>query len=156
MTSVCVCVLVTQSCLSLSNAWTVARQAPLSVGFSRQESWSGLPFPSPDISYMWNLKEMIRMKLLAKQKVTHRLRKWVYGCQGEGQSGTLGWEGHVNITLFKTDNQQGHIVQHMELCSVLCARRMERGRADAYKCMDESLICLPVITTTLLIGYTPI
>ena len=27
--------------------WTVAYQAPLSVGFSRQECWSGLPFPSP-------------------------------------------------------------------------------------------------------------
>ena len=27
--------------------WTVAHQVPLSVGFSRQEHWSGLPFPSP-------------------------------------------------------------------------------------------------------------
>ena len=27
--------------------WTVACQAPLSLGFSRQEYWSGLPFPSP-------------------------------------------------------------------------------------------------------------
>ena len=27
--------------------WAVARQAPLSMGFSRQEHWSGLPFPSP-------------------------------------------------------------------------------------------------------------
>ena len=27
--------------------WTVARQAPLSVGFLRQEHWSGLPFPPP-------------------------------------------------------------------------------------------------------------
>ena len=27
--------------------WTVACQAPLSIGFSRQEYWSGLPFPSP-------------------------------------------------------------------------------------------------------------
>ena len=27
--------------------WTVARQAPLSVGFSRQEHWSGLPCPPP-------------------------------------------------------------------------------------------------------------
>ena len=27
--------------------WTEAHQAPLSVGFSRQEYWSGLPFPSP-------------------------------------------------------------------------------------------------------------
>ena len=28
-------------------AWTVARQAPLSMGFSKQEYWSGLPFPPP-------------------------------------------------------------------------------------------------------------
>ena len=28
-------------------SWTVAHQASLSMGFSRQESWSGLPFPSP-------------------------------------------------------------------------------------------------------------
>ena len=27
--------------------WAVAYQAPLSMGFSRQQSWSGLPFPSP-------------------------------------------------------------------------------------------------------------
>ena len=27
--------------------WTVAYQAPSSMGFSRQEYWSGLPFPSP-------------------------------------------------------------------------------------------------------------
>ena len=30
-----------------STPWTVAYQAPLSMGFSRQECWSGLPFPSP-------------------------------------------------------------------------------------------------------------
>ena len=28
--------------------WTVACQAPLSMGFSRQEYWSGLPFPPPE------------------------------------------------------------------------------------------------------------
>ena len=28
--------------------WTVAHQAPLSMGFSRQEYWGGLPFPSPE------------------------------------------------------------------------------------------------------------
>ena len=28
--------------------WTVAYHAPLSVGFSRQDYWSGLPFPSPE------------------------------------------------------------------------------------------------------------
>ena len=29
--------------------WTVTHQAPLSMGFPRQEYWSGLPFPSPGI-----------------------------------------------------------------------------------------------------------
>ena len=32
---------------SFATPWTVARQAPLSMGFPRQEYWSGLPFPSP-------------------------------------------------------------------------------------------------------------
>ena len=32
---------------SFVTPWTVARQAPLSIGFSRQECWTGLPFPSP-------------------------------------------------------------------------------------------------------------
>ena len=37
---------------SLRPPWTVAYQAPLSMGFSRQEYWSGLPFPSPgDLPY---------------------------------------------------------------------------------------------------------
>ena len=36
-----------QSRPTLSDPWTVARQAPLSVGFSRREYWSGLPFPPP-------------------------------------------------------------------------------------------------------------
>ena len=31
---------------SFVTPWTVARQAPLYVGFPRQEYWSGLPFPS--------------------------------------------------------------------------------------------------------------
>ena len=39
--------LVAKSCLTLATPWTVAHQAPLSMGFSRQEYWSGLLFPSP-------------------------------------------------------------------------------------------------------------
>ena len=39
---------VAQSCLTLFViSWTVVHQASLSMGFSRQEYWSGLPFPSP-------------------------------------------------------------------------------------------------------------
>ena len=40
---------ITLSVVSDSAApWTVACQVPLSMGFSRQEYWSGLPFPSPE------------------------------------------------------------------------------------------------------------
>ena len=42
------CVIGHFSCVRLFvTPWTVAHQASLSMGFSRQESWSGLPFPSP-------------------------------------------------------------------------------------------------------------
>ena len=40
---------VAQSCLILATPWTVAHQGPLSVGFSRQEYWSGVPLPSLNI-----------------------------------------------------------------------------------------------------------
>ena len=39
--------LVTKLCPTLATPWTVACQALLSMVFSRQEYWSGLPFPSP-------------------------------------------------------------------------------------------------------------
>ena len=38
---------VTKLHLTLATPWARARQAPLCMGFSRQEYWSGLPFPSP-------------------------------------------------------------------------------------------------------------
>ena len=41
-------VLVPQSCLTLCDTMDYSHQAPLSMGFSRQEYWSGLPFPSPE------------------------------------------------------------------------------------------------------------
>ena len=40
---VCVCSVTSV----MSDLWTVAHQAPLSMGFSRQECWSGLPCPPP-------------------------------------------------------------------------------------------------------------
>ena len=41
------CCLVAKLCLTFATPWTVADLAPLPRGFSRQEYWSGLPFPSP-------------------------------------------------------------------------------------------------------------
>ena len=56
--NMCVCVynfLVPKSCPALLTPWTVAHQAPLSMGFFRQEYWNGLPFPSPG-DYMISFK----------------------------------------------------------------------------------------------------
>ena len=54
MECVCVCVCARVHPLSrfsrvrlFATLWTAARQAPLSMGFSRQECWSGLPCPPP-------------------------------------------------------------------------------------------------------------
>ena len=44
---VCVCVYAVSRVRLFATPWTVAHQAPLSTGFSRQEYWSRLPFPPP-------------------------------------------------------------------------------------------------------------
>ena len=36
-----------QSCPTPCSLWAIAHQSPLSMGFSRQEYWNGLPFPTP-------------------------------------------------------------------------------------------------------------
>ena len=45
---VCVCVHALSCVWFFATTWTVAYQAPLSLGLSRQEYWRGLPFPSPE------------------------------------------------------------------------------------------------------------
>ena len=40
--------LVTKLCPTLAIPWIIVYQAPLSMGFSRQEYWNGEPFPSPE------------------------------------------------------------------------------------------------------------
>ena len=44
----CRCCLVAQSCLTLCDSIDYSHQAFLSMGFPREEYWSGLPFPSPE------------------------------------------------------------------------------------------------------------
>ena len=43
----CVCVQLLSCARLFVTPWTIACQAPPSVGFSRQEYWNGLPFPTP-------------------------------------------------------------------------------------------------------------
>ena len=42
---------VAESCPTLSDPMDCGQQAPPSMGFSRQEYWSGVPLPSPDSSH---------------------------------------------------------------------------------------------------------
>ena len=44
----CVCAQLLSCVLPFVTPWTVGHQAPLSIGFSRQEYWSWLPFPPPE------------------------------------------------------------------------------------------------------------
>ena len=64
------------SCSVVSDSvtpWTVAHQAPLSVGFSRQEYWSGLPFPSPKGHFL--LSSLLLSKFCYKVHREHNRRQ---------------------------------------------------------------------------------
>ena len=69
----------TKKCQSLScvwpfaTPWTTARQAPLSMGFSRQEYWRGQPFPSPG-----DLPNSRKQKRGSKEKAMHEKMITVY------------------------------------------------------------------------------
>ena len=57
-----VLVLVTQSCWLFEMPWTAAHQAPVSMRFSWQGYWSGLPFPSPTNSCNYHTKTVLVTK----------------------------------------------------------------------------------------------
>ena len=48
----------------LATPWTAAHQAPLSMGFSRQEYWSGVPLPSPPCCLTWGQTMVEVMKIM--------------------------------------------------------------------------------------------
>ena len=59
---------VAQLCPTLSNPWTAAHQAPLSIGFSRQEYWSGVPLPSLSFLLIKHYFSLIFFNSLKMQK----------------------------------------------------------------------------------------
>ena len=59
---VCVCVCVSECVLVtrlFGTPWAAACQAPVSMGFSRQEYWGGLPFPPPPKQVRWTAKRSL-------------------------------------------------------------------------------------------------
>ena len=85
--------------------WTAAHQALPSVGFSRQEYWSGLPFPSPDfrLGSAYMLKALFSFDYLCKDPIfknDHILRYWGLGLQHIIE----GWEynsTHISLVSYQ-------------------------------------------------------
>ena len=64
------------SCVRLCvTLWTAAHQAPLSMGFSRQEYWSGFPFPSPTQNLWDTVKAVLRGRFMAIQAYLKKQEK---------------------------------------------------------------------------------
>ena len=61
----------------LATSWTAAYQAPPSVGFSRQEYWSGVPLPSPSCS-------VVMVNVCAKKSGGSKLKMVNYSWGGVG------------------------------------------------------------------------
>ena len=69
-------------CLTLETPWTIAFQTRLSMGFPRQEYWSGLPFPSPGIFPDPGTEP--RSTVLQEDSLTNRATREAYGKEYRG------------------------------------------------------------------------
>ena len=58
---------------SFATPWAVAHQGPLSMGFTRLEYWSGLPFPSPGDLTEQGFEPLIPIGLYYVQITSHEL-----------------------------------------------------------------------------------
>ena len=63
---------VTQSCPTLMTLWTIACQAPLPKGFSRQEYWSGLPWPPPGYLPDPGIEPTSHVSCIGRQVLYHK------------------------------------------------------------------------------------
>ena len=67
--------------------WTAAHQAPLSVEFSRQEYWSGLPFPSPEMKVAQSCPTLCNpMNYTVHGILQARIVEWVVFPSSRGSS----------------------------------------------------------------------
>ena len=97
---------------------TAAHQAPPSLGFSRQEHWSGLPFPSP-MHEVKSESEVAQSCPTLRDPMDCSLPD--SSIHGIFQARVLEWvaiafSGHIYSTILKIDNQKGPTIQHRKLC----------------------------------------
>ena len=119
---------------SFATSWTVAHQAPLSTGFSRQEYWSGLPFlppadfpdpgvepASPILAGRFFITELLG-KSIHKTYTRIKLKNILQSCllypQGQAQTGNLGKRNHYSLppSKFRPKGKEGRKVIRMHKC----------------------------------------
>ena len=96
--------------------WTTAYQVPLSLGFSRQEHWSGLPFPSPmqeSEKWKWSRSVMSDSQRPHGLQPTRLLRPWDF----PGKSTGVGyhcplWQAGLELTNI-TLNKRSHVEKRL-------------------------------------------
>ena len=76
------------------NPWTVALQASLSLGFSRQEYWSGLPYPP--------LEKWYRRSYLQNRNRDTDTENKCRAPRGKGDG--VNWDWHIYTTIYRTDS----------------------------------------------------
>ena len=90
---------------------TAAHQAPPSLGLSRQEHWSGLPFPSP--MHESEKGKGSRVRLLATpQTAAYQAPPFMGFSRQEYWSGVPLPCPNVRTTIYKLGNQQASVIQH--------------------------------------------
>ena len=71
--------------------WTVACHTPLSMEFSRQEYWSGLPFPSPSQLFKGTLFDKLTFHLISESLVLKGHLSWLLEKEIPAHSSILAW-----------------------------------------------------------------
>ena len=108
-----------------ATAWTVAYQAPPSMGFSRQEYWSGLPVPSPENvpSSGIFLTKGSNLGLLHYRQMLYHLshqgsplkRAYIYRCSSSVPKASVGWlwvlHKRIQSTSFTNQEQRTNLPQ---------------------------------------------
>ena len=78
--------------------WTIGHQAPLSLGFSRQEYWKGLPFPSPG--------DLPHLGIKPTSPASPALANELYHCATWDTHTELGQVLNMRVSLLETENTQ--------------------------------------------------
>ena len=96
--------LVAQSCPTLATPWTVACQTLLSMGFSRQEYWSGPPCPLPGDLLNSEIKPTSLTSICIGRQVLYQARtlEWVAISFSNAWKGNVKVKSFSRVQLFKT------------------------------------------------------